>query len=237
MPTASKLTAYATAGQRDILQAPILHPIDPKLRACTIPCSSNSTYATDCSSLNTIDASNNPIYTQRQAIAPEADIILAMHALCGKLADDGGDTKVQWIKAHQNDDSQTSDLSPSSQLNVDMDTVSKHSRINHAITCPTPYQGSGAMLIIGGQWIPTKYNEQIRDAMTAATHHNYFTKKYHITQATYDNIDWFGIGCACKSLPLSTNIHLTKMLHGLLNTGEQQAHMHQTGKCPCCAWP
>ena len=160
-----------------------------------------------------------------------------MHALCGKLADDGGDTKVQWIKAHQNDDSQTSDLSPSSQLNVDMDTVSKHSRINHAITCPTPYQGSGAMLIIGGQWIPTKYNEQIRNAMTAATHHTYFTKKYHVTQATYNNIDWFGIGRACKSLPLSTNIQLTKMLNGLLNTGEQQAHMHQTGKRPCCAWP
>ncbi len=186
-----------------------------------------------------VDASNHPIYTQRQAIAPEADIILAIHTLHTKLLEDGGDTKIQWIKAHQDDNCKTSDLSPPSQLNVDMDTASKHSRTNHAITYPdpTPYPGSGAMLIIGGLWITTKYNEQIRDAMTAATHHTFFTKKYHIIQATYNDFDWIGIGRASKSLPLSTNIQLTKMLNGWLNTGEQQAHMHQTGKCPCCGWP
>ena len=83
----------------------------------------------------------------------------------------------------------------------------------------------------------TSHRSKLEGAMTAATHHTYFTKKYHVTQATYNNIDWFGIGRACKSLPLSTNIQLTKMLNGLLNTGEQQAHMHQTGKRPCCAWP
>jgi hypothetical protein len=93
------------------------------------------------------------------------------------------------------------------------------------------------MLIIDGQWITTKYNEQIHGSMTTASHHTYFTKKYHITQATYDDIDWIGIGRAHKSLPFSTNIQLTKMLNRWLNTGEQQAHMHQTGECPCCGWP
>ena len=64
-----------------------------------------------------IDAYNHPIYTQRQAIAPEADIILAVHALRTKLSEDGGDTNIQWIKAHPDDKCKTSDLSPPSQLN------------------------------------------------------------------------------------------------------------------------
>ena len=163
-----------------------------------------------------VDAYNHPIYTQRQAIAPEADIILAVHALRTKLSEDGGDTNIQWIKAHQDDKCKTSNLSPPSQLNVDMDTASKHSWTNHAITYPNPapYPGSGAMLIIDGQWITTKYNEQIRDAMTAASHHTYFTKKYRITQATYDDINWIGIGHARKSLPLSTNTTHKDAIHG-----------------------
>ena len=163
--------------------------------------------------LEAIDASN-PIYTQRQAIAPEADIVLAIHALRAKLSENGDDTKIQWIKAHQDDDCQTSDLPPSSQLNVDMDIASKHSQTNHEITYPTPYLGSDAMLIIDGQWITTKYNEQIRDAITAASHHTYFTKKYRITQATYDDINWIGIGHARKSLPLSTNTTHKDAIHG-----------------------
>ena len=36
----------------------------------------------------------------------------------------------------------------------------------------------------------TSHRSKLEGAMTAATHHTYFTKKYHVTQATYDNIDW-----------------------------------------------
>lgn len=92
------------------------------------------------------------------------------------------------------------------------------------------------MLIISDQWIATKYN-QIRDTLTETLYCKYLTRKYHLAQTTYGNIYWRGIGLARKSLPLSTNIQLTKILNGWLNTGEQQTHMHQTSECPCCGWP
>jgi len=125
-----------------------------------------------------VDASNNTIYTQRQAIASEADIILAIHALRAKLADDGRDIKIQWIKAHQDDDCPSYDLSPplTTQCGYGhcVQTITDH---NDVIASPTPYPGSGTMLIINDQWITTKYNEQIRDAMPATTHRTYFTTK------------------------------------------------------------
>jgi hypothetical protein len=54
-----------------------------KRELCT---SSHTTQHVD--NAEAVNASNNPIYTQRQAIAPEANIILAMHTLCTELTED-----------------------------------------------------------------------------------------------------------------------------------------------------
>ena len=183
-----------------------------------------------------VDVSNTPFYTQRQAMSPEADIILAIHVLCSELTNNGGNPHIQWTISHQDNDRPSSSLSPTSQLNVDMDIASKQSRVNNTITHTAPYPGSGAMLIIKDQWVTTKNNEKICDALIEAIHCTYFMKKYRLTLTTYDDVDWTVIGCARDSLSLSVNLNLTKMLNDWLNTGKQLTHMHQIGKCPCCGW-
>jgi hypothetical protein len=96
---------------------------------------------------------------------------------------------------------------------------------------------AGGLWGILNQWVTTKYSKQICDALTEATHCRYFMKKYCLTQTTYNDIDWTGMGRAWDSLPLSVNLNLTKMLNGWFNTGKQLTHMHQTGKCPSVGSP
>src|SRR5210317_1220063 len=102
-----------------------------------------------------------------------------------------GEFTVTWIPSDQDDNTKYEDLDEQAQLNVDMDHDANECRRNGPITFPTPYPGTGAMLIIDNQWVTTKYEEQIHEASIRAEHKEYFTEKYdHIDEQMYDRIHW-----------------------------------------------
>ena len=149
--------------------------------------------------------------TPNNVLAPEADLILAIHHELDCMT---SKPTIQWLKAHQDDDKAYEDLVPSAQLNTSMDEASKHSRVNDSITYDTPYPGSGAMLIINGCWVTTKYKEQIKDALLATEHLKYFLNKYpDLTNHHYNSIYWHGIGYARSGLSNHQNINIFKLMN------------------------
>ena len=188
-------------------------------------------YIDNSQSVNSMITRPNP----NQAMAPEADIILAIHHELNSMP---SKPNIQWLKAHQDDHQAFEDLTPSAQLNTSMDVASKSSRISDPVTQDTPYPGSGAMLIIKGKWVTTKYKEQIQDALMAKDHLDYFLKKYpDKNKQHYNSIYWHGIGYARSGLTNYQNINIFKLMNRWLNSGRQQGLFDQSPECVSCGWP
>ena len=180
----------------------------------------------------TVDNLIEKYYTPGQMLGPEVDIVLA----CKAIQEDGI-SRPEWLRAHQDDSTPYCELPHPVQMNSDMDTAAKHSRIHDQITKPKPYRGSKALLIIEGRWVTTKYAEQIQDAVMHKSHIKFFLHKYkHLHDHHYDSIYWRGIGLARRRLTLSENIDLTKYMNGWLNSGRQKGHFGELPECPCCGW-
>ena len=104
-----------------------------------------------------------------------------------------------------------------------------------------PYKGSGAMLRINGQWIPTNYHEHILEAFMSKHHQHIFLRKYNredrqISKSLedYNRISWQGICNARKTLTTREHLRIMKLLNGWLNTGKQKGLFGQIKECPCC---
>ena len=78
--------------------------------------------------------------------------------------------------AHQENNNRKETLPPNVQMNSDMDAACKSERTSNRVISSntnkfiTPYPGSGAMLILNGKWVTTKYATQIQDAIMAMDH-------------------------------------------------------------------
>ena len=181
-----------------------------------------------------VNSLNKELYTAQQMLAPEADIILASH----KLRNDRKKrTNIAWLRSHQDDHKSRDECDPNAQMNVDMDDESKKARVDDDITYDQPLPGSGALLTIGDSRVTTKYAEQIRDAILAEDHLNFFLNKYkYLKQSHYDIIYWRGIGEARKGLTTTQNINIFKFMNGWLNTGRQQGLFGKTPECASCGW-
>lgn len=111
--------------------------------------------------------------------------------------------EIDWIRSHQDDHGRKEDLTPESQINIEMDQEATEERKHGRIVNDRPYPGSGAMLIIDGEWITTKYAERIQDASNREAHLAYFLEKYGtkfgFTREHYDSI-WNTIGRAHNGL-------------------------------------
>ena len=150
---------------------------------------------------------NLPSYTPQQMLAPEADIILAIHALRSKSAKQ---TSISWLCGHQDKDCRVEDLPPEAQMNIDLDAVANEARLHKPITREQPLPGSGALLIINGKWVTTKYNEQILEALMSEAH--LVTSSSTSTKSSPRNITIVFIGResavhdqACQESKISTS--------------------------------
>lgn len=178
----------------------------------------------------------NPIIYPSQVLASNADIILAIHHLRSQMSTA---TIIEWMRGHQDEGSskRKEDHIPKVQTNIELDDRAKHSRVYDIEHQPTPYTGSGAMLMNDGVWITSNYADQIQEAIMKPKHLKFFLKKYKTkTVSDYRSIFWKEIGWARKKLSEAENIRLTKYLNGWLNTGRQKGHFGTKSDCPCCGW-
>ncbi|KAL7533446.1 hypothetical protein ACHAXR_008970 [Thalassiosira sp. AJA248-18] len=182
-----------------------------------------------CDNKEAVNKMSSPFWTSNQMLSPEADIILAQHHI---TKNNPNDIDLQWIKGHHDDDKAQTDLSDEAQLNVEMDDLSKHERVHGTITHHDPYPGTGAMLIINGQWVTTNYKDQIQAAIMRPKHIEFFLNKID----DYNSIYWRGIGNARDQLSDHINIRVMKYVNGWLNTGRQKGIFGHSPKCPGCGW-
>jgi len=187
-----------------------------------------------CDNKSSVSAISAPPYSQRQMLAPDADIILACHKLRKEC-----DTEfnLEWVKGHQDDNKEYDELDDEAKLNVDMDTVCKDERVNGTVHKPKPYSGSGAMLIIDGEWVTNDYANRIQEAIMLPRHIKFFLWKYrdmNLTIDDYNRVNWDGLGNARKTMTTTENTRLCKYLNGWLNTGRQKGHFGGVPACPCC---
>ena len=178
---------------------------------------------------------NRPLWKSSQTLLPEADIVMAIQH---QRRRSHAKTNLRWIKAHQDDGRPRAELCDAAQLNVRMDDRSKNERTNGNIFAPEPYPGSGAMLIIDGEWVTTSYKGRIHDASTRSKHLSHFLMKHPDKCINdYNSIDWNGLGRARGSMTPTENMTLTKFMNGWLHIGYQKGLFgHEFPECPACGW-
>jgi hypothetical protein len=143
--------------------------------------------------------------------------------------------RTEWVKGHTDDHKESHEITDKEQLNIIVDKVSGEEQRHGQPTYDTPYDGSGAMLIIDGQWVTTEYKTQIQTAIMKPKHRAYFQKKFkHADQTVYDDIAWKIIGQARRNLSHELNSRISKYMYNWLNTGHQKELFGEDGTCPCC---
>ena len=191
-----------------------------------------------CDNEAAVNNVNTPFKNPTQTLSAEADIIMAIHHMRKQSS-----TKVnlKWVESHQDKGRRKEDLPDEAQLNVEMDQSCGNERITGTIQHPSPYPGSGAMLIIDDEWVTTHYHERIQEASLRVQHIEWFLKKYKTrnpkTIEDYNNIFWRGIGYARKRFSKRDNIRIMKFINGWLNCGRQKGKFKQQPECPGCGWP
>ena len=168
-------------------------------------------------------------------IEPEADLLLAIHHIRRKMSHP---PQISHVKAHQDDDIEFENLPIEAQLNVICDTNANKVRTgeipSHKAT--TPYPGAKAMLIIDGQWITTKYEEQITEACTSKQHCEYACKKFNWTTHQYHTVLWDTIGRTRKRYKMTENIRIMKLMYEWTPLGRKNYDFHHEPNCPCCGF-
>ena len=98
-----------------------------------------------CDNEAAVNNVNAPFKNPTPTLSAEADIIMAIYHMRKQSS-----TKVnlKWVEGHQDKGMRKEDLPDEAQLNNEMNESAGDERANGSIQHPSPYPGSGAMLII-----------------------------------------------------------------------------------------
>jgi hypothetical protein len=155
---------------------------------------------------------------------------------------------VPWVKAYQDNDASFHLLDLPAQLNMcanamatEYDTCAKHPS-EFPSSQPAFFSSAKISLRINSQRITSQYTQSIRFHINGTKHqaHLQKTQASWKSDAVWNNIDMQGLGISFKSLDTPSRHFTSKMLHGWLNTGHQQAKITKdplSSLCPCCQAP
>lgn len=100
-----------------------------------------------------------------------------------------------------------------------------------------PYQGSKALLNIGGTWITSHQRRHILRAKWEPGVRRYCHKKFGWEDTTFDKVNWEIIRSARNGLTATQRIQTSKIMYGWLPIMHMQAHITGIKQCPCCTSP
>ena len=191
-------------------------------------------------------------------ISPEADILLAIHALKDSLRETSTDVICRHVYGHQ-DSSRTRAKPPHSDgvglpsrppretlINIECDRIATETsrvctssdNVDHMPPAHSmPYPGSRACFRIGPRWITTNTHQEILWAQQSRTTLDYCRTKYHWDPPTLGSIHWEVIRLARSKIGKTQFMQTSKIMHGWLPV--MHMHGHSTGitVCPCCGNP
>ena len=157
-------------------------------------------------------------------------------------------TRISWVKAHQDRDTQWDELTTDAKANCFADescTETHLTPIQDSSIFPAWIPGTRAALLHKGLLIPKRQDQSVRFARTAPRHRQYLISKSkrrdpHIqtawTDETFDDIDWITHGQSFKALSNSRQIQISKYVHEWAPTRSQQRRISNKNdsRCPMC---
>ena len=179
----------------------------------------------------------------KERIAPEADIILAIHHLKQKLK---VPIRCGHVYGHQdgkNKSQSTKRLSEQAKMNIGCDerataTLNEILRNRGPTTAPLilqpPYEGSKAMLRIGDTWITSNTPKHLHWAHRIPSLKQYCFKRHKWREKTFDAIHWDSIESVRRRLKLKDLVRTSKIMHGWLPLMHNRGHITGIYQCPGC---
>jgi ribonuclease HI len=181
----------------------------------------------------------------KEMIAPEGDIILAIHALRAKLQ---VPITCNHVYGHQDGKnkakSRNKPMKQEVQMNIGCDELANdtvEAIMEAAGQAPLqpilqpPYEGSKAMLRIAGEWITSNIPKHIQWSHRIQTAKAYCMKRHKWRENEFDDVSWDSIESVRRRLPMEHQVRTCKIMHGWLPV------MHNLGKwtgvtqCPGCS--
>lgn len=134
------------------------------------------------------------------------------------------DITFEWVKGHQDDHIDVSDLPLLALLNIQCNAAAKEFTKNSPIhhERPMPLPNHKATLYLNNKMVTTKLNEQIQYAAQAPAMFEYIREKFEWTDGQCSCVNWKAIGTAKKRLRRSSSITKSKLMYGWLNVGSQK---------------
>jgi ribonuclease HI len=125
-----------------------------------------------------------------------------------------------WVKGHQDDKKEMSELPIEAKLNIMADSLAgqqiHESRHQHAYITPL-FSKTRCSLEINNKSVHGNYTSALQEAMASREYKAYLMQKYKWTDKIYDGVDWDSFKMACRNY-FSTEVHLLKLIHGFLPT-------------------
>ena len=143
----------------------------------------------------------------------------------------------EWVKGHYSGDNRQ----VQHDLNALVDTMADKFRKNPPrgyapSATPMYHPRHGAVLIRGGSMITSKmklvvYEQLFREPLVAT-----ICKRFKWTASDFQKVDWDIFSKTFRTYSRTKQLGMTKLVHGLWNTGEQQVKFKQDtlGLCPGC---
>jgi len=173
--------------------------------------------------------STNPI----QPTEPHADILQAIRA---KASSTGSDFQWHHVKGHQ-DCHTPMVLSRDAWLNIKADILAK-AAVNPEYQGPEHYHlpGEGWTCSINHRRIVTQLADRIRNQINDVPITKYWKTKFGINNATWQSIDWIGLGRAYRESTITVWRWATKHTSGFFAHGKNMArwNFRSSMHCPRC---
>ena len=183
-----------------------------------------------CDNSSVLKQCETPVYSTKQMLAPEADIILALKSVWQERS---WNPSLSHVKSHQDNDKPFSKLSQAAKYNVLCDEMAGKA-IHQKPESLLPYKGSKAMVKIKDQWITDNITKRVTEAANSKATIDYIIGKFNWTDEQFQCVKWTAIGEARQGMTKIANTQISKLMYGWLNVGSQKQHMKQVGACPCC---
>jgi hypothetical protein len=173
-------------------------------------------------------------YPNRRLL-PEQDVIDEIVATIRQLPTE---IKITWVKGHQDDGQDYSQLPLPAQLNCDADHLAMLAAKENTeqMTSVIPLPQTPATLLLGNNSITSHIKLRVREAASTPDLHRYLCTKYKWENNVIHMIDWTNYRHILPKY-YNTRTTLVKHLHSISPTGHiaHRNNPHLPHHCPACA--
>jgi len=170
-----------------------------------------------------------------QPTEPHADLL---HAIRAKTSGIGLDFHWRHVKGHQDGHTPTV-LSRDAWLNIEADMLAK-AAVNPAYHGPETYRlpGEAWTCLINRRRVVKQLTDRLRQQINEVPITKHWKRKYGMTEATWQSINWTGLGRAYRESTAATQRWATKHTSGFFAHGKNMACWNYctATHCPRCGY-